>query len=218
MELDTKDSRMADVEAIRNPCSQLLCEFAKAQGSVLLSHISMDGARVVLGGSLAYDAALRGCYDIDLRLLLPDGPDVRSQIDRVRDLLVEEGKNDPTFKTRFIDEGGTNYIQHTKRIVRIPGIEAEVELSWNIQSAGSYRSIGEMAARLPRDLIDRFVVAKWNAREAGEENYRAVKAAWRRFVEDLIDRGAREMSDGDLLNLLESLRPTFPCFLTEPIM
>lgn len=205
-------------DVYRNAYAKSLVDYANAQGWDLVSKCGIQGARFVLGGSLAYDAALKDGYDIDLRLLLPDGPDVHAQIDYVRDLLVEESKGDSTFKTRFIDEGGMNYIQHTKRIVRIPGIEAEVELSWNIQSAGSYRSIGEMATRLPRELIDRFVVAKWNARESGEEIYGAVKAAWRRFVEDLIDRGAREMSDGDLLDLLESLRPTFPCFLTEPIL
>lgn len=208
---------MTNAREIRNPYRLLMCDFANVQGELLLSTLSDESARFVLGGSLAYDAALKNNYDIDLRLLLPDGLDVRTQIDHVRDLLVEESKSDPTFKTRFIDEGGTNYIQHTKRMVSIPGVPADVELSWNIQSEGSYRSIGEMAARLPHELIDRFVVAKWNAQAMGDETYKSVKVAWRRLIEDLIDRGGREMSDDDLHDLLESLRPTFPCFLSGPV-
>lgn len=201
----------------RNPNSKRLVEYANQCGKDLVARCGIPGARFALGGALGYDAALKDSYDIDLRLLLPDCPNVEKQIDGVRDLLVNDASGDATFATRFIDEGGTNYIQHTKRMVQVPGISADVELSWNIQSAKSYRSIAEMAARLPHDLIDSFVVAKWNARAEGEETYKAVKLAWRRFIEDLIDRDAGKMSDEELLNLLKSLRMTFPSFLTGSV-
>ena len=206
-----------------NPCIVKLKEFAAAWGERLVSSCGIPGVRYVLGGALGYDAALAGNYDIDLRVLIPDVgksvEEVHRQIDAVKDLLADRAKDDPTFKTRFIDEGGTNYIWHTKQIVKVPGIPGDpnVELSWNIQAESTYRGIAEMAARLPKNVIDRYVVAKWNAQQAGKEAYKALKEEWKSMINLLIDRGGRNMDDGQLCNLLESLRMTFPSFLTGSV-
>ena len=209
-----------DVDSIRNPHTDELCRIASNKAEELCSACGIPGARYILGGALGYDAVLAGNYDIDLRLLIPDAgkpvEDVRREIDSVKDLLANRAKGDTTFKTRFIDEGGTNYIWHTKQIVKVPGIPGDpnVELSWNIQAESTYRGIAEMAARLPKNVIDRYVVAKWNAQQAGKEAYKALKEEWKSLVNLLIDNGGREMNDDQLCNLLESLETKFPIFLT----
>lgn len=204
----------------RNPSTPLLRQYASEQGDTLVASCGVPNARYVLGGALGYDAALAGNYDIDLRLLIPDAgksvEEVRHEIDAVMDLLAERAKGDSTFKIKFIDEGGTNYIWHTKQIVKVPGIPGnpDVELTWNIQAESTYRSIAEMAARLPKDVIDRYVIAKWNAQQAGKEAYKALKEEWKSLVNLLIDNGGREMNDDQLYNLLQSLKTKFPIFLT----
>ena len=207
----------------RNPSTPLLRQYASERGDALVALCGVPNARYVLGGALGYDAALVGSYDIDLRLLIPDAgksvEEARREIDAVKDLLAERAKDDPTFKTKFIDEGGTNYIWHTKQIVKVAGIpgDPDVELTWNIQAESTYRSIAEMAARLPKDVIERYVIAKWNAQQAGKEAYKALKEEWKSMINLLIDRGGRDMDDGQLRNLLESLRMTFPNFLTGSV-
>ena len=189
----------------------------------MVASCGVPNVRYVLGGALGYDAALVGNYDIDLRLLVPDAgksqEEVRREIDSVKDLLAERAKDDPTFKTKFIDEGGTNYIWHTKQIVKVPGIpgDPDVELTWNIQAESSYKSIAEMAARLPKEVIDRYVIAKWNAQQAGKGAYKALKEEWKSLMNLLIDHGGRDMDEGQLYNLLESLKMTFPSFLTGSV-
>lgn len=211
------------VEKIRNPMTPRLREFAGVMGRELVEACVIPGAHYILGGALGYNASLVGSYDIDLRLLIPDfgkrQEEVHRQIDSVKDLLTVLANGDPTFKTKFIDEGGTNYIWHTKQIVKVPGIpgDPDVELTWNIQPESTYRGIGEMAARLPEDVIDRYVVAKWNAQHAGKEAYKALKEEWKSMINLLIDRGGRDMDDALLYNLLESLRMTFPSFLAGSV-
>ena len=157
---------------------------------------------------------------VDLRLQVPDAgksqEEVRREIDSVKDLLAERAKGDPTFKTKFIDEGRTNYIWHTKQIVKVPGIPGnpDVELTRNIQAESTYRSIAEMAARLPKEVIDRYVVAKWNAQQDGKEAYKALKGEWKSMINLLIDRGARDMDDKMLVKLLASIANLYPKFLS----
>ena len=204
-----------------NPYADLLKEYASAHADALVLACNIFNARYVLGGALGYDAALVGNYDIDLRLLIPDAgksvEEVRREIDAVKDLLAERTKDDPTFKVKFIDEGGTNYIWHTKQIVKVPGIpgDPDVELTWNIQAESTYRSIAEMAARLPRDVIDRYVVAKWNAQQAGKESYKALKGEWKAMINLLIDKGARDMDEETLRAFLDANADRFPLFLKD---
>lgn len=210
---------MLDAEKYRNPETPVLRQYASEQGDTLVASCGIPNARYVLGGALGYDAALVGNYDIDLRLLVPDAgksvEEVRREIDSVKDLLAARAKGDPTFKTKFIDEGGTNYIWHTKQIVKVPGIPGnpDVELTWNIQAESTYRSIAEMAARLPKDVIDRYVVAKWNAQQAGKEAYKALKGEWKTMINLLIDKGARAMDDKSLRELLDSIASQYSVFL-----
>ena len=199
----------------------LLRQYVSEQGDALVASCGVPNARYVLGGALGYDAVLAGNYDIDLRLLIPDvgksHEEVRREIDSVRDLLAARAKADPTFKTKFIDEGGTNYIWHTKQIVKVPGIPGnpDVELTWNIQAESTYRSIAEMAARLPKEVIDRYVVEKWNAQQAGKEAYKALKGEWKGMINRLIDKGARKMDDESLRELLDSVASQYSKFLKE---
>ena len=196
-----------------------LRDFADAKGRELADACGILGVRYILGGALRYDAALVGNYDIDLRLLIPDAGksqvEVRRQIDAVKDLLAEQAKDNPTFKMKFIDEGGTNYIWHTKQVVKVPGIPGDpgVELTWNIQAESTYRGIAEMAARLPRDVIDRYVIAKWDAQQTGKEAYKALKEEWKSLVNLLIDNGGREMNEGSLRDFLTANADRFPQFL-----
>ena len=202
----------------KNLSADILLAFAHSAGKELVK-MSNVSVRYAIGGALGYDAALVGNYDIDLRLLIPDAgktaEDVRREIDAVKDLLAERAKGDPTFKTKFIDEGGSNYIWHTKQIVKVPGIpgDPDVELTWNIQAESTYRSISEMAARLPKDVIDRYVVAKWNAQQAGKEAYKALKGEWKTMINLLIDKGARAMDDKSLRELLDSIASQYSVFL-----
>jgi hypothetical protein len=211
----------AEAVKVRNPQTPILREFADAQGRELVAMCGVPGARYVLGGALGYDAALAGNYDIDLRLLVPDAgksvEKVRREIDSVKDWLASCAKGDPTFQTKFIDEGGTNYIWHTKQIVKVPGIpgDPDVELTWNIQAESAYRSIAEMAARLPKEVIDRYVVAKWNAQQAGKDAYKALKGEWKAMISLLIDKRARDMDDTTLRELLNSIAGQYPEFLKE---
>ena len=204
-----------------NPDNGVIKTFARMKGEMLMQACGVAGVRYVLGGALGYDAALVGNYDIDLRLLIPDAgksvEEVRREIDSVKDLLAVRAKGGPTFKTKFIDEGGTNYIWHTKQIVKVPGIpgDPDVELTWNIQAESTYRSIAEMAARLPKEVIDRYVVAKWNAQQTGKEAYKLLKNDWKSMINLLIDKGARAMDDKSLRELLDSIAERYPEFLKE---
>ena len=212
---------IVNADLCRNPSTPLLRQYASEQGDALVASCGVSNARYVLGGALGYDAALAGNYDIDLRLLIPDAgksvEEVRRQIDAVKDLLADRAKGDPTFKTRFIDEGGTNYIWHTKQIVKVLGIpdNPDVELTWNIQAESTYRGIAEMAARLPKAVIDRYVIAKWNAQQAGKEAYKALKEEWKSLVNLLIDNGGREKDEESLRAFLSANVDRFPLFLKD---
>ena len=187
--IENYKTNQINLKAINNHYCCWLRDFADICGKHLCSHCAIINARYILGGSLGYDAALKGDYDIDLRLLIPDAgksqDEVRREIDSVKDLLVEQAKGDPTFKARFIDEGGKNYIWHTKQIVKVPGIpgDPDVELSWNIQAESTYRGIAEVASKLPQEIKDRYVIAKWMAREESDEAYRTLKKKWMVFNE-----------------------------------
>jgi len=202
-----------------NCCITELIKFANAQGECLVASCGILNARYVFGGALGYDAALEGNYDIDLRLLIPDAgksvEEVHREIDAVKDLMVERAKGDPSFSVRFIDEGGKNYIWHTKQIVKVPGIpgDPDVWLAWNIQAESTYRGIAEMASRLPRELIDRYVVAKWKAREKSESVYSETKKQWVDFIDWIIDKGGKGMNEEELKKLLEDNSERMPSFL-----
>lgn len=204
----------------RNPRTAQLRAFAEAKGRQLASNCGIAGAEYVIGGSLGYDAVLEGSFDIDLRLLVPDAgkpaEEVRREIDAVQQLLVDDARAEGgEIKCKFIDENGTNYIRHTKRIVRLPGTEQEVELTWNIQSKSSYKGIAGLSARLPGLVRDRYVVAKAATEAESKDAYAALKTHWRDFISWLYDKGAGAMSDPELEKLLCSTAAIdrFPLFL-----
>lgn len=203
----------------RNPNTPLLRQYALKKGAALVDSCGIEGARYVLGGSLGYDAALKGDYDIDLRLLIPDADksqeEVKREIVSVKDLLVEQAKGDPSFNVKFIDEGGTNYIWHTKQIVKVPGIpgDPDIKLTWNIQAESAYRCIAEMAVKLPKYVIDKYVVAKWTAKQKSDEAYRALKRQWMDFIEWLISN--EKGSEGEALLEAAEKEDKLPPFLKQ---
>jgi hypothetical protein len=203
----------------RNPQTAELRMFAEAEGRRLVSDCGVGGAEYFIGGSLGYDVLLRESFDIDLRLLLPDegktGEEMHREIDAVQQILVTKAHaNGEEIKCRFIDENGTNYIQHTEQIVNLPGTDQDVELTWNIQAKSSYRSIAGLSARLPQIVRDRYVVAKGLAKAESKEAYDALKVHWRDFINWLYDNnGAQEKDEASLDKLLTSGVERFPLFL-----
>ena len=201
----------------RNPMTPKLKAFAEEQGAKLVKDCGIAGAEYFVGGSLGYDAVLKGGFDIDLRLLVPgDWNDVaaRRNIDLVQKVLVDRATaNGETIKCKFIDEGGTNYIQHTKQIVHQSWAEGEIELTWNIQAENSYKSIAGMSAKLPQIVKDRYVTAKGLAKDESKEAYDALKVHWRDFIDWLVDHGAKDMNGKALDDLLLKARDLFPLFL-----
>ena len=201
----------------RNPMTPQLRAFAEEQGSKLVSDCGVAGAEYFIGGSLGYDAVLKGGFDIDLRLLVPgDWNDVaaRRNIDLVQKVLVDQAKaNGKTIKCKFIDEGGTNYIQHTKQIVQRDWADGEIELTWNIQAKNSYKSVAGLSAKLPQAVRDRYVAAKGLAKQESKEIYDALKVHWRDFIDWLIGHGAKDLEGDALDKLLGKASELFPLFL-----
>ena len=201
----------------RNPKTPQLRAFAEEQGAKLVKDCGIAGAEYSVGGSLGYDAVLKGGFDIDLRLLVPgDWNDVaaRRNIDLGQKVLVDQAKaNGETIKCKFIDEGGTNYIQHTKQIVQRDWADGEIELTWNIQAKNSYKSVAGMSAKLPQIVKDRYVAAKGLAKDESKELYDALKVHWRDFIDWLVDHDARNASEEELEQLLAKARDLFPLFL-----
>lgn len=201
----------------RNPKTPELRAFAEEQGAKLVRDCGIAGARYFIGGSLGYDAVLRGGFDIDLRLLVPgdwDDQAARRNIDAVQKLLIDQAQaRGEEISYRFIDEGGTNYIQHTKQIVRRDWADSEIELTWNIQAENSYNSVAGMSAKLPQIVKDRYVAAKGLAKDESKELYDALKVHWREFIGWLVKEGARDMDAQKLEALLASGAEKFPLFL-----
>ena len=201
----------------RNPMTPKLKAFAEEQGAKLVADCGIAGAEYFVGGSLGYDAVLKGGFDIDLRLLVPgdwDDKAARRNIDAVQKVLIDQAKaHGEEIKYRFIDEGGTNYIQHTKQIVRRDWADGEIELTWNIQAKGSYKSVAGMSAKLPQIVKDRYVAAKGLAKEESRGAYDALKVHWRDFVGWLVDHGAKDMDGKALGDLLLKARDLFPLFV-----
>ena len=213
---------VADPEKVaatyRNPKTPELLAFAREEGERLVKDCGIAGARYFIGGSLGYDAVLKGGFDIDLRLLVPDAgkpaDEVHREIDAAQQVLIDQArKAGAEINYRFIDEGGTNYIQHTKRIVQRPWADSEIELTWNIQAESSYKSVAGMSAKLPQIVKDRYVAAKGLAKDESKEAYAALKVHWRDFIDWLADHGGRDMDGKALDNLLLKVRDSFPLFL-----
>ena len=203
----------------RNPKTPQLLAFAREEGERLVKDCGIAGAEYFIGGSLGYDAVLKGGFDIDLRLLVPgdwDDNAVRRNIDLVQKVLVDQANaNGETIKCKFIDEGGTNYIQHTKQIVRRDWADGEIELTWNIQAKNSYKSVAGMSAKLPQVVKDRYVAAKGLAKDESKEVYDALKVHWRDFIDWVIENDGRKMSEEDLLDFLVANADRFPLFLKD---
>ncbi|MBQ2623823.1 MAG: hypothetical protein IJG18_01850 [Kiritimatiellae bacterium] len=202
----------------RNPKTPALLALAREEGERLVKDCGIAGAEYFVGGSLGYDAVLKGGFDIDLRLLVPgdwDDGATRRNIDAAQKVLVDRATaNGEEIKCKFIDEGGTNYIQHTKQIVHKSWAEGEIELTWNIQAENSYKSIAGMSAKLPQIVKDRYVAAKGLAKDESKEAYDALKVHWRDFIDWLVDHGAKDMNGKALDDLLLKARDLFPLFLT----
>lgn len=214
-------SKIIDAKKFRNQHTESLKKYAKKLQNKMEFLCALRGiiVRTVLGGSLYYDAALKGDYDIDLRALVLDSwlsPCEQRRIDTVRDILINEFKGDPSFSVSLKTENGTKYIWHTKRKVKnVPGLPEDiyVELSWNIQAESTYRGIAKVARELPQEINDRYVIAKWMAREKSESVYSETKKQWVDFIDWIIDEGGQEIKREEVKKLLESNPDKIPSFL-----
>ena len=74
-----------------------------------------------------------------------------------------------------------------------------------------YAAVMAEAARLSKG----YVVAKWNAQQDGKEAYKALKGEWKAMINLLIDKGARDMDDNSLHELLDSIAGQYSEFLKE---
>lgn len=193
-----------------NPYMSELKSYAQSRCNELARQFAKYDVTVVLGGALAYDASLRGSYDIDLRILVEDwrrptapigmvsrillalrfpfvARNVRRRIDKIRDVIVLSNRRDKSFSGGLLTENGSNYIWHFTRGVKVPGLPkgVEVELSVNVQGRKGYGGIAVAANRLKQshqDVLDRYINLKWNARLQGEMSYRHLKEEWRKFM------------------------------------
>lgn len=68
---------------------------------------------------------------------------------------------------------------------------------------------------MPKEVIGRYVIAKWNAQQAGKEAYKALKGEWKSMINLLIDKGTRGMDGEMLAKLLVSIANRNPKFLSS---
>ena len=200
--------------AVLNPLTDAVLAFAEAEGRRLAKLLGR-GVKPVVGGSLGYGALMKNNFDIDLRLLLPATAS-KAQIDAATiALLTHEGFANP----RFIDEGGGNYIWHVKRKAHIPALkklgDPEVDLTINVQSAKGYGGIAATSARMPREVIVRYIVAKAKSKAESPACYTAVKEYWKVFIKWAQARGVDRMKPGAIAKLLDKNADLFPLFLKE---
>lgn len=197
----------------RNAYVTILRAYAESCGKRLSK--GLVGATYAVGGSIGYDALLKGCYDVDLRILLPENAGADEIDSVVLRLILKEGFQNP----RFIDEGGTNYIWHVGKQVRVPALAArgglDVELTVNVQSCRGYGGIAATSALMPRIVIDRYVVAKALSKKEGAACYTAVKEYWKVFIRWAQARGVDRMKPGAIAKLLDKNADLFPLFLKE---
>lgn len=198
----------------RNPYSERLIAYAKEAGNRLLDLIKIPEATAILGGSLGYDAAIEGSYDIDFRILLPD---TYSNPDQINSVSSKICRNENFHDVKVICQDSGNIIHHTWKIVRIEGLpDEDVYLTLNIQAQASYSGLAGIAKRLPRAVIDRYVAAKGKSKaEDSELEYERVKDHWKCFLGWLISNEARTMDEIALQGLLSNNECLFPLFLKE---
>jgi hypothetical protein len=203
----TKDNEYSP-KGKRNPYIDMLLAYAHTTGNKLVEILKADiKCDYRIDNSIWYDAALINKNEIDLRLLIPDAGKSQEDVRRDIDLLVKRLKNDSTLNGSFIDEDIQNNIWCAKKIVKVPGIpgEPDVLLALNIQAESTYRGIAEVAFKFPQEIKDRYVIAKWMAREKSEK----IKEQWVNFIERLIDERGKEVNDEDLKRWLKDNMPPF---------
>lgn len=193
----------------RNPYLDVLIDYAKCAGAELQRILDATDAEIVIGGSLGYGAAIRGSYDIDLRILFPSAPDAMSRMKKASATL--RGKagfgNEDTF-------GEERNIFYQDKCVKIDGLpdDAVVSLEVNIQLKSGYFGMAGLASQLPEIVIDRLVAAKGQSKQAGSDEYKRVKKHWQEFLIWLDANGFRKATQKEREELLTKAEPLYPLF------
>lgn len=194
----------------RNLFAGHLIKYAKKESERILREINIPGSSAVLGGSLGYDTSIRGGFDIDLRILLPEGADGPEILQRVSNKVAIE----IPFRHMIDPRECSGPIYHHGKTVAITDVPKPVDFTLNIQSNRSYFGLAHMAKRLPKLILDRYVTAKGLAAAKGaNEDYKAVKRHWQEMLHWLDDRNFRKAADEEIEILLDQARPLFPVFL-----
>ena len=201
-----------DAAKYRNPCSEIMVDYASRSGEELKRLLAAPDALVVIGGSLGYGAAIRDSYDIDLRLLFPQTADAKERL-AVASAKLHEVAGFDAGKIVGVDK---NIYHHYKR-VKIEGLpeDADAYLTLNLQLQKGYAGMADLAKLLPAVVIDRLVVAKGLSAQEGEEAYEALKIHWKSFLKFLSRSNFREISLASREVVLAQAATLYPLFLRE---
>ncbi|MBX4199460.1 hypothetical protein KW789_01035 [Candidatus Saccharibacteria bacterium] len=152
--MEQLDLHRRAVEA-RNPYQPQLLEVAEGYQSLISEQLE-EGAFVELGGSLASQTAIRGKNDIDLKVLLPQTPDMGSSIaetsSRIAGII-------PFEKVSERQCGDTNALKH-EVVVDFPDIEGPVQIDCMVMPGDGRVGYARMQALLPTLCLDQYVLYK----------------------------------------------------------
>lgn len=198
---------------VRNAYSDVLVRFAHDEGKKLAGLI--PDSKYAIGGSLGYGALLQDNYDVDLRLLLKADATPAEIDEAVYAIMQMGGYSNP----RFISENGTNYIWHLRKEVLDEDLAAyglpEADLTLNVQAESGYGGIAAVSAKLPTEVIDRYIVAKELSAKEGRACYTAVKDHWKCFVSWVKIHGYHFLDETSMTAALKERVELFPLFLKD---
>ena len=199
-----------DAKKYRNPYSAIMVDYAQQAGRELQTILAAPDAKVVIGGSLGYGAAIHGGYDIDLRLLFPPSEDAKNRLEKASATLHAVAG----FDAGKIVGAARNIYHHYKQ-VKIDGLPADADayLTLNIMLQSEYEGMADVAKLLPEVVVDRLVVAKGLSGLEGEDEYEMVKGHWKSFLKWLFANRYRDATPAERPGILAQAQLSYPLFL-----
>ena len=194
----------------RNPYSEIMVKYAYSEGATLQTLLSAQDTTIVIGGSLGYDAAIVGGYDIDMRMLFPPTEDARERLQEASAKLHTLAGFDAG---KIVGEA-KNIYHHYKR-VKIDGLpeDADAYLTLNIQIQSEYVGMADIAKLLPELVVERLIVAKGLSAQDGEDAYEMVKGHWKSLLRWLAKNGFDKATPEERQKLLARAQEAYPLFL-----